>query len=844
MIAFLASSTSYFLRDWLYTGLRNTLAVTLFVIPVFVHHVSLRPMQDKAFLLWILALFVITQILGVYFVDPYFPRPAGFFVVLTIFLLIIAVSLIFSIVPGESWWGAYEHLQGVSTWMALLTFSGAVYAVIKSWDDFQEFLCFIIIPAVPIAFYGLLQSYNLDPLPWASRFIARGMGFLGNPLFAASALLMYWFVLIGWAGDFFLRKSRQSRRWLDPLVQGLIFGLVGSGLYATQARAAWLAWGFIQVWWLLAVLSRVRIRFSRILRMGLWIVIIGVVTGLMMAARRSAFDMRVSSRATRFLRVFTPEQDTSIQQRFLLWKSAWDLLFHVSPLPVAPSLRADPWHSVRFWIGYGSETQAFVLPHTFPVQTRLLSLDRAHNLTYDLWLTNGLFGVLFFYGLWEVSRFRALQQARVVPTKQHVKKFWAFSLMGLVSVITVAKFWFPFYVVPVVLPFGKVFGEMLYFTFVDAADFSPFQRIDWWLLALTAAISVHIVEIQALFPVTTTSLLYWVLLGVLWRFFHNREILGIVRSLSSSFSTTSAILLGLIFGPTFALGFGVPILVADETSLWTLEEFFRYTWLTTPLPMHQLRISWPLPLLFWNIQLMWILYVLLYGSRLQNISGYYRLFYFTISALFSTGLFWLLFAKQWLQFVYLPWDAPPYILRQGETLFRFIEIYVVWLLACILFASWLGTRRSSRASFMPISVRLVWMGIFGLGLGLIYVVLGLWKADTYALMAAALEEMNPEGASVAYLRAITLFPWEDAYYAQAGRFWAQYPSTVSWAEFALLQAYRLNPQNYHHSFMLAIWYWQQGNLEKARVFSKQALALAPSFQGILQARLAPLLSSP
>lgn len=81
-------------------------------------------------------------------------------------LVVTLVSTLFSITPGVSFWGSYQRLQGVYTTLAYLVLFAALFAHLRSAEKFQRLITAIIISSLPVALYGILQRYQLDPIPW------------------------------------------------------------------------------------------------------------------------------------------------------------------------------------------------------------------------------------------------------------------------------------------------------------------------------------------------------------------------------------------------------------------------------------------------------------------------------------------------------------------------------------------------------------------------------------------------------------------------------------------------------------------------------------------------------
>jgi len=89
--------------------------------------------------------------------------------VLPILLLILVylVSTALSVVPSVSLLGSYQRLQGPTpTCRTSSSFSDASGAAHK--QQLNRVVTVAILVSFPIALYGLVQHFGLDPLPWAA----------------------------------------------------------------------------------------------------------------------------------------------------------------------------------------------------------------------------------------------------------------------------------------------------------------------------------------------------------------------------------------------------------------------------------------------------------------------------------------------------------------------------------------------------------------------------------------------------------------------------------------------------------------------------------------------------
>lgn len=104
--------------------------------------------------------------------------------------LVYLVSNIFSVTPAISWAGSYQRLQGTYTTLSYLIIFLVTISTMRTSAQARRVVTAVIITSIPVAFYGLLQHFDLDPLPWAGDTTQRVAGHMGNAIFIAAYLIM------------------------------------------------------------------------------------------------------------------------------------------------------------------------------------------------------------------------------------------------------------------------------------------------------------------------------------------------------------------------------------------------------------------------------------------------------------------------------------------------------------------------------------------------------------------------------------------------------------------------------------------------------------------------------
>ncbi|NIN68266.1 MAG: tetratricopeptide repeat protein [Anaerolineae bacterium] len=95
-----------------------------------------------------------------------------------------------SVVPRVSFWGSYQRLQGTYTFLCYVVVFMLMLNTLRSRQQLERLLTIIIIASFPISLYGIIQHFQLDPLPWGGDVTARVASNMGNAIFVAAYLIM------------------------------------------------------------------------------------------------------------------------------------------------------------------------------------------------------------------------------------------------------------------------------------------------------------------------------------------------------------------------------------------------------------------------------------------------------------------------------------------------------------------------------------------------------------------------------------------------------------------------------------------------------------------------------
>lgn len=122
-------------------------------------------------------------------------RGKGFFslplVIPTLILVgVYLLTTVTSIVPRVSLWGSYQRLQGSYTTLSYVVIFFLTLLTLKSRQQLDRLVTVVVIVSLPVALYGIVQHFKLDPLPWVGDVTYRVASSMGNSIFVAAYLIM------------------------------------------------------------------------------------------------------------------------------------------------------------------------------------------------------------------------------------------------------------------------------------------------------------------------------------------------------------------------------------------------------------------------------------------------------------------------------------------------------------------------------------------------------------------------------------------------------------------------------------------------------------------------------
>lgn len=161
-------------------------------------------------------------------------------------VLVYLVSTLLSVDPAVSFLGSYQRLQGIYTTLAYIVIFFLLLEGLRTRQQLNRIVTTAIVVSFPIAMYGLVQHFGLDPLPWGGNVTTRVASNMGNAIFVAAYLIMIVpltasRLLANWkatVGDFDRRDGLLGVAAFLLLAIALLAAMFGRG----SSGRGWLVW--------------------------------------------------------------------------------------------------------------------------------------------------------------------------------------------------------------------------------------------------------------------------------------------------------------------------------------------------------------------------------------------------------------------------------------------------------------------------------------------------------------------------------------------------------------------------------------------------------------------------
>ncbi len=457
---------------------------------------------------------------------------------LPIALLVVAylLSTLFSVAPYVSWWGSYQRLQGTYTYYSYIVIALLTMAHLRQAVQIRRIQHAIIVTSLPIAIYGVVQHYGIDPLPWGGDVTTRVAANAGNAIFLSAYLIMAFFFtleriyssfahLLGYKPN----RVAEAEDMATALAGGAYLFILLVQLLAifwTQSRGPLLGLLLgIYVFGLL-LFTGLRPRYYRGLTLG-WVGL-GVAGALFLVLLNTTtlFNAVHAVPSLRRLSTILDLESVTAQVRLLIWEGAARMVAPHEPL-VYPDGHADPVNVLRPLVGYGPEAMwiaynPFYPPELAHVEARNASPDRSHNETWDSLVITGILGFLAYMSLFISIFYWALRWLGLLVNRRDTWLFGGLLLAcGAGAVIFFYVFDQSWRFFGVALPAGLMLGLGIYVTvaaYLHPQVGSEGQRDvarQLLIITLLATIVAHFVEIHFGIAIAATRTYFWIQLALL-----------------------------------------------------------------------------------------------------------------------------------------------------------------------------------------------------------------------------------------------------------------------------------------------------------------------------------------
>ncbi|MFZ1752551.1 MAG: tetratricopeptide repeat protein [Caldilineaceae bacterium] len=448
------------------------------------------------------------------------------------------ISTALSVAPSVSWWGSYQRLQGTYSYFSYIIIAVLTAAHLRAPEQLRRLQHTIILTSLPIAIYGVIQHYAIDPLPWGGDVITRVSGNAGNPIFLAAHLIIAAFLTLEriFSSFAFLLRSDNKQDDDSPPVHDIPSALVGGSylfvfivqllaIFWTQSRGPWLGLAaglYIFVLLLITGLRPSRYRAWTAGWVGLGVA--GAVFLILINTTSFLPGLANVPYVGRLTSLLNSEQGTGLV-RVLIWEGVSQMVAPHEPITF-PDGEPDSVNLIRPLIGYGPEAMWVAYNNFYPpalaqVEARNASPDRSHNETWDSLAITGAFGFLAYVLMFMMIFYWALRWLGLITSRRDLYLFLGTWLGGgtLVSAAFIISdgSWRFF---GVALPTGFIVGLVLYVTLavflhpetkIETSD----RRRQLLIVAILSAIVAHYVEIHFGIAIAATRTYFWVLSAVL-----------------------------------------------------------------------------------------------------------------------------------------------------------------------------------------------------------------------------------------------------------------------------------------------------------------------------------------
>lgn len=343
--------------------------IILAIVPLFATRYVFAGMGfQKAILLYSLVTVLIIGYLMLAYLDssyrPRFNIVGWSFLAL---LVILSVSTVFSVQPYPSFWGAFNRMEGLVSWLYYFAFFVAASSILKDLNDWWQAIRIALVGTLLVVLYGLGQALQLQGLA-PSLDALRVESTLGNPVFLGGYLAIAIPITLAWVW------YAQDKLWRNIGI--FILLLAVAVLALTLSRGSWiggilgvLAAGFLYLY----RYKRPAVKWVSGIIIVMLVLFVGTIVWLWSVPPDSAMGAWRN-------RIIRPE---SLEYRLTNWSVGWQA-FKEKPL-----------------IGWGLESFKVAYDRYYKVPSKDVSfqeshVDRAHNEYVGIAVSGGILALLAY----------------------------------------------------------------------------------------------------------------------------------------------------------------------------------------------------------------------------------------------------------------------------------------------------------------------------------------------------------------------------------------------------------------------------------------------------------------
>ncbi len=450
------------------------------------------------------------------------------------------VSTLLSIAPRVSLMGSYPRLQGSYTNLAYIVIFFLMIQGLCTRRQIDMLISVMILVSFPIALFGLIQHYGLDPIPWGRDVTSRVHSTMGNAIFAAAylimvvpltlsrlienlkvvaegrfrvmiiALLLLFAILMGlsWMLKFASDQLNSENLWLGLLAAFVFILTMATVAFIkgkAQAELLQIA-GYLTI--LITQLTCILYTQSRGPMIGLlggiffYFILLGLLKKqVWLSWLMSAIAIVVIVFLIVFITMDSPLINTFRKMpylgrlgkltllehtgkvRTLTWQGAVHLIRPHDPLNLlSQEGRSDSLNLLRPIFGFGPESlflaySQFFPPHLAQIEKRNALPDRSHNETFDALVTTGAVGFVVYLFVVTSLFYWGLKGLGMIRT---FRQKFAFPVLcfggGIMGGICTAIWFEPLYV-GIGVPGGFLMGLAVYvLILILSSVFAPKAR--------------------------------------------------------------------------------------------------------------------------------------------------------------------------------------------------------------------------------------------------------------------------------------------------------------------------------------------------------------------------------